>query len=383
MLSRVDSGLSLGQPATMRRTLSLRLFILLSCGGNLLSCGSNATPNDASTDNTAMDTGTLDTAVQDTSPPVEAAAPVPCGTTSAAALASCGEQSRYAQTLTQLAHVRPAGSAGWQQAQTQIAAELTAAGFDPALESYESGVNIVARRAGNTITEEWIVLSAHYDSVANCAGADDNGSGVAGVLEAARVLGRSRFSRGIILALWDQEEDGLLGSTAFAEGWAARALGQIRFAVSLEMIGYRSNAANSQSLPPGFDLLFANASAFVRADASRGNFIAIVHDAPNPQFADSFVASANSFGLRATTVSVPMDLLQSSLLSDLQRSDHAAFWNENIPAAMVTDTANFRNRHYHCGSGADAIDTIDMEFAANATRATVEAVATALGVVAR
>lgn len=346
----------------------------------LIACGSSPEFGaDASTD-LGLDRGTppMDTRIVREAR-AEAGPPPPCGRGSAREIAACADETRYMESLRGIAHARPSGSTGWQQAQDQIVTELSAAGWTAEREDYGRGVNVVARRAGTTTPMEWIVLSAHYDSVSACDGADDNASGVAGVLEAARVLAGSQYGRGIILAFWDEEEDGLLGSLAFASGWNARGLGAIRYAISLEMIGYSSDAPNSQTLPTGFNFLFPEAAAFVAEDNARGNFIAVVHDAENAIFGNALVDSAWAFGLRGTTVPAPESLLASGALADLQRSDHASFWLQRIPAAMVTDTANFRNRNYHCDEGPDAFATINPTFATRTTRSVIEATIGLLG----
>lgn len=345
----------------VRLTIALYLSVLTTgCGGT----------------QAVGDSGPSDVAVEIFREPVP---PTLCDTSSARNLSACVSEERYVASLTEAARVRPSGSAGWLAVQTQIARELTEAGFSPQLENYGTGSNIVATRVGSVLPSEWIVISAHYDSVANCDGADDNASGVAGILEAARILGMVTFDRSLVVALWDEEEAGLIGSEAFVSGWSARGLGDIRFAVSLEMIGYRNNAEGSQTLPTGFEFVFREASDFATSNGSRGDFIAMIHDTRLQSFATSFVASANHWGLRAVGIEVPDALLLSDWIANLRRSDHAPFWRQNISAAMVTDTANFRNPGYHCQGVPDSLGTIDTEFATLNTRAIVEATVLELG----
>ena len=76
---------------------------------------------------------------------------------------------------------------------------------------------------------------------------------------------------------------------------------------------------------------------------------------------------------------MPAGLETSSLLSELRRSDHASFWDAGVPAMMLTDTAEFRNPHYHCSGGEDVVSDLDPAFAARVVAATVQVTAEALG----
>ncbi len=98
-----------------------------------------------------------------------------------------------------------------------IADQLDALGLAPQLHAYGSGTNVWARLPGSDPSAGWIVLGAHYDSVAGSPGANDNASGVAAVLASARLLRDTCRRAGVIVALFDQEEIGLVGSEAFAD----------------------------------------------------------------------------------------------------------------------------------------------------------------------
>jgi hypothetical protein len=107
-----------------------------------------------------------------------------------------------------------------------------------------SGRNIIAYKSGTVNAKKAYLIGAHYDCVGtpdtNFEGADDNGSGVAALLEIARVLQHEEFPYTIILAFWDEEEIGLVGSEAFAPDgpigfWDTQA------AINLDMIAYDGN----------------------------------------------------------------------------------------------------------------------------------------------
>lgn len=305
------------------------------------------------------------------------AAPVPCGSDSGAALAACVEEDRYANDLATVALPRPPGSQAWQDVRDLCASRFAALGYQVELHQYATGVNVIGTLPGADLAAEQVIVSAHYDSVPNCPGADDNGSGVAGVLEAARVLAKGEYRRTLVVACWDEEEDGLVGSRAYAQ--RAKSDGDtIVGAFVFEMIGYRSSMPGSQTLPPGFPVIFPEAAAQVTDNESRGDFIAVIGDSSMAGPQGAYLAAADALGLRALSLSLAQDQKNSALFADLRRSDHASFWEVDYPALMLTDTANFRNSHYHCTSGPDAVSDLDTSFAAAVVSATVWAAAETL-----
>lgn len=281
-------------------------------------------------------------------------------------LAAAVQQDRYLDDLIGLAVPRAPGSAGWQAAQDTCAETLAAAGFDVTLHDFPTGTNVVGRMAGSASTGT-VVLSAHYDSVAGCAGADDNASGVAGVLEAARVLGQGTYTHDLVVACWDQEETGLRGSRA----WVEQLDEPIALAVSFEMIGYASSEPNSQSLPFLFDLVFPAAAAEVAANDHRGDFITFVGDRDTSGARDGFLAHAATYDLPVIDVLLGPQQVSNPFLGDLQRSDHGSFWDAGHPAVMLTDSAEYRNDRYHCAGGPDSVDRLDHAFATAVIGATV------------
>jgi hypothetical protein len=287
------------------------------------------------------------------------------------------DPSRYEMDLNALAVVRNYGSQAWLDAQTRCADTLEALGFDVELQSYGSGVNVIGTKPG--LSESQLVLSAHYDAVPNCEGADDNASGVAGALEAARVLSTNDYEHTLVVACWDEEEVGLVGAAAYAQEAREDDVDIIGM-YSLEMIGYISDEPNSQQLPVGIDLLFPEQTAMLEANEFRGDFIAIVSDTRSRALNDAFERYADEVGLPWLELEVPDVILTTPLAADLQRSDHAAFWFSSYPGVMLTDSANFRNQNYHCIGGPDTTDRLDTNFSVGVIKAAVGAVATVLDV---
>ena len=256
--------------------------------------------------------------------------------------------------------------------QDLCAQRLADLGYSVVLHNYATGTNVIGTRTGKTDPGKRIVVSAHYDHIPGCIGADDNASGVAGLLETARVLASVEHDRTLVVACWDEEEWGMLGAHAYVTD-ALAAGDEILMAYVYEMIGYKDDAPSSQQLPVGFDLLFPAAVNQITANDSRGDFIGLIYDGHASGFskaaAAEMIAVGGAVGLPTIGLAVP-PVMKASVI-DLRRSDHDAFWAKDIPAMMITDTANFRNLNYHCDKGPDSVDRLDHDFAAKVVQITV------------
>ena len=290
---------------------------------------------------------------------------------------SAAQLARYETDLAELAsEPRGPGSLGWQRAQNKVAERFAALGYDverhtfPVSNTHDApyGVNIVGTLKGRSKPDESIVVSAHYDSKHGQCGADDNASGVAGVLAVADAFARTQPERTLIVAVWDQEEFGLIGSRAWAEDARKRDM-RILHAYIYEMIGYRDIRPNSQRLPKGLSWLYPSAKKFLEARRYAGDSIVMIGtDAP---LMDDFREAASDYALPALPLHVWWRL-RYLCPRDLRRSDHDSFWRNGYQATMVTDSANFRNPNYH-GVG-DTADTIDLAFACAVVQTTVQTV---------
>lgn len=228
---------------------------------------------------------------------------------------------------------------------TYITTELRKLGWTPKLEKFSDGVNIFAERQGTNKKAGAIIVAAHYDTVANSPGADDNASGVAVMLEAARILGSRPTPRTLQLAFFDQEEAGLLGSKAFVSK-AAR-LQNIRGAIVMDMVGYACHIAGCQQYPAGLP---------VTPPSDKGDFLVAVGDTEHLPLLNAFQNSQTDLPA-VLTLPIP---LKGLLTPDTLRSDHAPFWYQGVGAVLLTDTANLRTPHYHQPSDLPA--TIDRDF---------------------
>ncbi|MBC3875142.1 M28 family peptidase [Undibacterium sp. LX15W] len=206
--------------------------------------------------------------------------------------------------------------------------------------------NFIARFGPST--GPLLVIGAHYDSDAQSLrnwkpkgmatpGADDNASGVAGLLELARLLSKKQQSRSIELVAYTLEEDPHFGTEEMGSFRHARSLKEsgheVQLMLSIEMIGYFADKANSQDYPaPGMSALYGD----------RGNFITLVGNLSN------FGAIRRAKALMRGVSNLPVVSCNAPAnLQGIALSDHLNFWNEGYPALMVSDTAFFRNPHYH------------------------------------
>ena len=294
------------------------------------------------------------------------------------ALADCVEAPRYADDLEFITGVRNPSSQHWQEVQDLCADRLTELGYTVQLFDYGTGIDVLGRRDGTTAPDEIVMVGAHYDHLVGCDGADDNATGVAATLEIARVLAMADLQRSLVMVCWDEEELGLIGSRAFAAAAAGDGL-DIATYINFDMIGYDSEEPNSQMVPAGLDLAFPNQYAEVEANMFRGDFIALIPNSLALPTAMDFAAQSERVGLQSLIIDLPAGGENSMLFADLQRSDHAAFWEQGYPAVFVTDTGEFRNPHYHCTGGPDEIADLDQDFAVEVARATVGAAALAAG----
>jgi len=165
-------------------------------------------------------------------------------------------------------------------------------------------------------------------------------------------------------------QTGLIGSNY----WVKQAIEnkkQIKGVINLESIGYTNKRKNSQIFPPLMNpILFP--SYKVKAFRKIGNFISIVSDKNSKQLGKMYCKGCKHEEIKLPYMWGKLPLRFEKIakwLKDTLRADHAPFWKENIPALMITDTANFRNPYYH--TEADTIDKLDFDFMKKVTQATI------------
>jgi Zn-dependent M28 family amino/carboxypeptidase len=301
----------------------------------------------------------------------------PCADADAETLAACVDSDRFEADVRTVAQARPPGSDHWRRVQMLCADTMAELGYDVSLHRYATGINVIGSRPGIERPSEHVVVGAHYDHIPGCAGADDNATGVAAVLEVARVLGGKDFPRTLVIACWDEEERGLVGSRAWTS-MARREQQDISVYFNYDAIGYASHAPETQRVPQGFGLVYSAEVAQLQARQNRADFVAVVADSAALSHAQVMADFAHDFDLPVALLEVGDFLRATPVAVDLHRSDHASFWDAGYPAVMITDTAEYRYDGYHCRGRPDGIEHLDLEFGAKVVRASVGAIVTAL-----
>lgn len=208
--------------------------------------------------------------------------------------------------------------------------------------------NVIARFPGSA-SDRCIIVGAHFDSVIDTPGADDNASGVAVLLETARLLSHAALTSQVLMCAFNLEELNMIGSTAFAKKLKA-AGATVEAMISLEMIGYTDLRPGSQKLPVGLSRFYPD----------RGDFIGIIGNWKSKSLLQKLSSAMREVpDLPVETLSVPGN---GMVIPAVRLSDHAPFWDLGYPAVMVTDTSFYRNPHYHAPT--DTIETLNIEFMA-------------------
>lgn len=243
------------------------------------------------------------------------------------------------------------------------------------LHTYESlqGTNLVAIARGTT--DEAVVIVAHHDTVRDAPGADDNGAGVAVLLDLAEQFAGRRFRRTVILAAPDFEELGIIGSRYLVR-WLRRTH-RVKAAVVFDPIGYMNATPGSQTVPPGLDRLYPRQLARLRGRGLVGDTVVSLYRRRSVELAREWARclAATIGSERVVLVRDPLDLAVAGRLlvalpaaRNFSRSDHVRFWQAGLPAIQVTNTANFRNPNYH--RPGDTPDTLDYQTLARIAAAT-------------
>ena len=230
------------------------------------------------------------------------------------------------------------------QAEAYVSRQLELAASPLALKAQREPLTRAQGNAANVFIElpgaksgPWIIIGAHYDSApGDTPGANDNGTGTAAALALARRLARTSHGLPIRIVLFANEEPpyfwtDAMGSLQHASGCKQRKE-DVRAMLSLETMGYYSDAPRSQQYPPPLDRLYPD----------KGNFIAFVGDLGSRGLVREIIGT---FRRHATIPSEGAAL--PAALPGVGWSDHWSFWQFGYAAVMVTDTAVFRDPNYH------------------------------------
>ena len=246
-----------------------------------------------------------------------------------------------------------------------IRSTFEAAGYVVKVQSFpsrgETLSNLEAVLPGDTATDEIIVVGAHYDSVVDSPGADDNASGVAALLELARMLAGTTLSRSVRFVAFANEEAPFfysdeMGSKLYAAH--AQAQGErIAAMLSLETMAYYTDEPGSQRYPFPFSLFYPDT----------GNFIGFVGNLASRALVRRAVGA-----FRASTPFPAEGVAAPSGIEGVHWSDHWSFWEAGYPAIMITDTAPFRYPDYHTAT--DTPEQLDYSGFARVTTGLTEVI---------
>ncbi|NHB58403.1 M20/M25/M40 family metallo-hydrolase [Acinetobacter sp. 194] len=201
----------------------------------------------------------------------------------------------------------------------------------------------------NVGTANTLIVGAHYDVHDETDGADDNASGVAGVIETAQILAKERnqLNHNVEFVFYTLEEPPFfrtdnMGSAVHVKSILNRK-DQIKGVYILEMIGY-FDRRNIQEYPVGLKWFYPD----------HGNFIGAVSN-----MSSSFLGTSYCDAMKKINRLDCQRLVAPSFITGVDFSDHLNYWNHGIPATMITDTAFFRNKNYH--THGDTIDTLNID----------------------
>ena len=221
-----------------------------------------------------------------------------------------------------------------------IQGSLEEAGYTVTVQPFTSrGLSVANNEAvlpGHAAADEIIVVGAHSDSVADSPGADDNASGVAAMLEIARLLATSTLPRSVrFVAFANEEAPFFYGDEMGSNRYAARAQAhgeRIVAMLSLETLGYYTAEPGTQKYPFPFSWFYPDT----------GNFVGFVGN-----FASRPLVRQAVGAFRASTAFPSEGVAAPSGMEGIHWSDHWSFWQAGYPAIMITDTAPFRYPYYH------------------------------------
>jgi Zn-dependent M28 family amino/carboxypeptidase len=197
--------------------------------------------------------------------------------------------------------------------------------------------NMEVEIQGKTRPDEIVIIGAHYDTVYGSPGANDNASGIAALFEISRLLREHPLQRTIRLVAFVNEEPPFfqtsrMGSLVYASHLRRQKENLIAM-ISLETIGYYTEGKGSQNYPYPLNYYYPDV----------GNFLGFVG---NLHSKDLLLQTIKAF--RNNTCFPSQGCVAPGWLPGIGWSDHWAFWKKKYPAIMITDTAPFRYKYYHC-----------------------------------
>jgi Zn-dependent M28 family amino/carboxypeptidase len=275
--------------------------------------------------------------------------------------------------LTELTRApRTPDSPSHSQARRYISSHLQAAGFQVEERRFKGpsveGINLLTRPIPERDDLPLFIVGAHYDSVTDSPGADDNASGVAALVALAEEIQSRRGEENnwtcrLQLAAYDLEEYGILGSWTHTRQLRQSSV-SVAGMIALEMLAYTDRRPGGQGLPPHLVGIYPDVGDFIGLCGNETSRSLVQH-------VESGMRSVGGLGVQSLVVPGT-----GEALGVVRLSDHSSFWDAGYPALMITDTSFFRNPHYH--QPTDTIETLDMPFFVLVTRGLCEAVSRVL-----
>jgi len=233
-----------------------------------------------------------------------------------------------------------------------VQSEFESAGYAVERQPYDADgltcYNLAVELPGTVRADEILIIGAHYDTVPDCPGANDNASAVAALLALARYSAHNPCDRTLRLVAFANEEpphfwSPTMGSLVYARRCRERGERVVGM-ITLETLGYYSDQPGSQRYPWPFSLLYP----------SRGDFLGFVGNLSSRQFVRDAIGAFRQHARFASEGAALPGLIQEA-----GWSDHWSFWQQGYPALMVTDTAPFRYPYYHTPQ--DTPDKLDYD----------------------
>jgi len=241
----------------------------------------------------------------------------------------------------------------------------------------DKGQNIIGKLKGTTNPDEIMILSAHYDAYPGSPGAAANGSGVAAMLEAVRILSQYSFDKTIVFVGFDMSNAQFQGANWYVFRGGVADNEKILGDINLDCVGHYYDKPNAQYVPKELYELFPEACKAIEANEFRGDFVINVANEASADLSNAFQTNAAEYvpELKVVTLTVPGNGGTNFLMTD---SDHVAFWYNNNQALEIMDGGLSRDQKNN--SAEDLPKYVDYGFTANITKATIATVADFAGI---
>lgn len=229
------------------------------------------------------------------------------------------------------------------------------------------GENIIGKIEGYDHDGETYVICARFDGSPTSPGADNNASGISGMLELARVLSNYTFKKSVVLLGLDMQTYDFRGGRQYIANNGIKEYEKITGVINLDMIGYYSDQPESQYIPTEFGLIYPKVFEAIKSDNFRGNFVLNVSNGDSRELSASFVKTAKASMPDLKVMSVEV-FNKGEHTRELAASDHVPFWYAEIPAIHLGDGGPSRNPFF--GTEKDTPETLNYSYMSDIVKAT-------------